>query len=190
MNIFKISLVVVITISSILTSCVKDLDFGQVSNIVLTPVFEVSFIYASKKASNFDNTNPNSSIIIPELIESDTTSFPLLNNQSITKSIEKIEITYEVNNTFEKDFIIEFKYLGATNELINSAIVVPVQAGNGIFEDPVQTIHVDVLEKTEITNLKLAKKIVSTIKATNVPSNIQGELNLRSKGSYFIKMEL
>lgn len=190
MKIFKISLLLAIISSSLFSSCVKDIDVGQISNIVLTPIFEVSFIYATKEARNFDNTNPNSSVIIPELIESDTTSFPLLNNQSITKSIEKIEITYQVDNTFNKDFIIEFKYLGATNELINSPVIVPVQAGNGPFEKPVQTLFVDELDKNEITNLKLAKKIVSTIKATDVPSNIEGSLNLKSKGRYYIKMEL
>ncbi len=171
-------------------SCVKDISTGHVNDIVLRPVFEADFIYSNRSSADFKQFNTKIDTIIPQLTERDTTRFPVLGKNDVVNKIEKIEFYFEVQNTIPEDFEIEIKYLDENNGLINTPIIIPVKKGNGPDTTPIISTQIDVLETEQVKNLGKASKVATSITANNVHSNSTGSFKIRSKGTYFMKIEL
>ena len=180
----------IIILLFICTSCVQDIATGNINKLELTPIFEADFIYSKRESYDFKNLDSKQDFIIPELIERDTTRFPILGNSNLISKIKQIEFYFEIRNSINDDFEIELKYLSESNELINNPIRIAVKKGNGPNTPFVTSTAIDFLDTQEVQNLSSATKVVTTISATNIKSNASGSFELRSKGTYYILYEL
>ncbi len=187
----KVYLLLCILIMALFTvSCVEDLDFDQVEDVVLTPVYEVDFIYSTFDTREFIDPNIDPSITIPQVAVDDTLNYDLLGTDFIVDNLERVELTFEFRNTIERDFDLTFGFLNDAGSPIGPIYNLTALAGNGEGTEPVVTTEVIVLDSATINVLGAATKLVSVISVNNVNSALQGILEIRSKGSYFINYEL
>ncbi len=186
----KVSLLVlIIGIALQLTSCVKDLDLDQIDDVVLTPVYEFDFLFSRIATDQFIDPNTDPTIIIQPPPIRDTLNYDLLSTDFVVDNLERVELTFEFSNTIERDFVFEFGFLNEAGQRIGPSFDIVAMAGNGEGTDPVITTEVIVLDTATINVLGAAAKLVSSISVQNVTSTLQGVLELKSKGTYFIIYE-
>ncbi|PKV52672.1 hypothetical protein ATE84_4792 [Aquimarina sp. MAR_2010_214] len=173
-----------------LISCVKDVDFDQVEDVVLTPVYEIDFVYSRFDTSKFVDSNIDPTIVIPEVLVNDTFNYDLLGTDFVVDNLERVELTFKFTNTIKRDFNFDFGFLNDNGERIGPLYSMMANSGNGTGKNPIITTKVIVLDNVTINVLKDATKLFSSIRVQNVNSDLQGILELRSKGAYFFNYEL
>ncbi len=171
-------------------SCVKDVDFDQVEDVVLTPVFEVDFIFSRFDTSQFIDPDLDPSIIIPEVVVNDTLNYDLLGTDFVVDNLDRVELTFEFRNTIQRSFDFDFGFLNSGGQRIGPSFSITAESGNGPGTEPVVTTEIIVLDNATINVLGDANRLVSSIRVQNVNSGLLGVLELRSKGTYFINYEL
>ncbi len=187
-KIYLILLTLALVLQSV--SCVKDVDFDQVEDVVLTPVFEADFIFSTFDTAQFVDPDIDPTIIIPEVVVDDTLNYDLLGSDFIVDNLEQVELTFEFSNTIEREFEFDFGFLNGAGQRIGPSFSITVNAGMGPGTDPVPTNEIIILDNATINILGAATKLVSEIRVQNVNSTLEGVLELRSKGTYFINYDL
>ncbi len=185
---FVLLCVLCVVVSSI--SCVKDVDFDQTEDVVLTPVFEIDFVYSRFNTDRFVNPEIDPSIVVPEVFVNDTLDYDLLGTDFIVDNLERIELTFEFRNTIERDFEFTLGFLDDNGVQVGPFNRITVNAGNGEGVTPVVTTEVIVFDNATINILATAAKLISTIQVQNINSSLGGILEMRSKGTYFINYDL
>ncbi|WP_152538338.1 hypothetical protein [Aquimarina megaterium] len=173
-----------------LISCVKDVDFDQAENVVLTPVYEVDFVYSRFDTSQFIDSNIDPVIVIPEVIVNDTLDYDLLGTDFVVDNLERVELTFEFTNTIERDFEFDLGFLNDNNQPIGPLYSMTANSGNGEGTDPIVTREVIILNTADIDVLRDATRLISSMRVQNINSSLRGILELRSKGTYFFNYEL
>ncbi|MBG6131090.1 hypothetical protein IWQ47_002560 [Aquimarina sp. EL_43] len=173
-----------------LISCVKDVDFDQAENVVLTPVYEVDFVYSRFDTSQFIDSNIDPVIVIPEVIVNDTLDYDLLGTDFVVDNLERVELTFEFTNTIERDFEFDLGFLNDNNQRIGPLYSMTANSGNGEGTDPIVTREVIILNTADIDVLRDATRLISSMRVQNINSSLRGILELRSKGTYFFNYEL
>ncbi|WP_152538567.1 hypothetical protein [Aquimarina macrocephali] len=173
-----------------LISCVKDIDFDQAEDVVLTPVYEVDFVYSRFDTNQFIDSNINPAIVVPEVIVNDTLSYDLLGTDFVVDNLGRVELTFEFRNTIERDFDFDFGFLNDSDQRIGPLYSMTANSGNGEGADPIITTEVIILDTAEINVLRDATRLISSMRVQNINSSLRGILELRSKGTYFFNYEL
>ncbi|AXT52950.1 hypothetical protein D1818_19780 [Aquimarina sp. BL5] len=179
----------------ITASCVKELDFEQLDDVVLTPVFEADFIY-----SEFDvednipqGTPPNTEFTIPPEVLRDTINYDLVGTDFAIDNLDRVELTMEVRNTIPAAFTIQFQFLTQAGQPIGQLYSIPVQAGLGEGTEPVISFsdpNPIVLDNATLNQLASAQKIATEIIVPTLNSDLRGALQIRSKASYYVNYQL
>ncbi|WP_108807707.1 hypothetical protein [Aquimarina spinulae] len=173
-----------------LISCVKDVDFEQAEDVVLTPVYEVDFVYSRFDTNQFVDSNIDPAIVIPEVIVNDTLDYDLLGTDFVVDNLERVELTFEFTNTIERDFDFDFGFLNDNNQRIGPLYSMTANSGNGEDTGPIVTTEVIIFDTADIGVLRDATRLVSSMRVQNINSSLRGILELRSKGTYFFNYEL
>ncbi len=184
----------VIGIILLTVSCVKDLDFGQLEEVSLTPVFEADFIYSTFDISHYipEDLPPDTEFMISESLI-DTVNYDFVGTDFAIDNLERVELTIEVRNTIERNFAIEFQFLNEGDQPLGQLYSVPIQAGFGEGTAPVVSFSVPdpiVLDNAVLNQLADAKKIVVEIITPVLNTDLRGVVDIRSKASYFVNYQL
>jgi len=177
-------------------SCVKELDFEQLDNVVLTPVIEADFIYSELDIEEYipSGVPPGTEITIPLEVLRDTVNYDLVGTDFAVDNLERVELTIEIRNTIPESFGIQFQFLTQELQPLGQLYGVLVQAGQGASEDPVVSFSIPnpiVLDDATINELASTQKIaVEIIVPTTLTSDLRGVLELRSKAAYYINYDL
>ena len=98
----KNSLKYILFLLLIQTSCVKDVDFDQVSEFTLTPVFRSAFTYFTATPAKFyDSTGT-----IQQDTITDTGTIDFFQDQLIEESLVQLDFLVEASNQFNRDITI------------------------------------------------------------------------------------
>ncbi len=162
------------------TACVKDTDFDQTDDIVVSPIVELDFLLYTLESENF--TIPGEQ----NLIVSDTTNFLFLNDEFTIDNLIKADFLFRHTNSFPVEFSTQYVFLSETNEP-QYEIVIPLNSGTP--ENPLVTEHVEVIEGESMTLLTNSDKVVITITANNPVDDLEGSLKLQSKTTYYLRVE-
>ena len=165
----------------LLFSCVKDTDFNQAENVVLTPVVELDLIYFNAEAGEFFDSITNTSILTIR----DTTEIRFLDDTSIQESLIRAEFLFNFTNSIPRAFEVNFQFLNDQNEE-TYATSTAVNAGTELA--PVLTQFIDTVEGEEILQLTMADKVVVSVTILSSDSSLQGVLNLQSKTTYYLEI--
>ncbi len=187
-RIYLLSLYFIVLLPCI--SCVKDLDLDQVNDVDLRPVYEFDFVFSKLDTSQFVDADLDPSVNIQPPPIRDTLNYDLLSSDFIVDNLERIELTFEFSNTIERDFVFDLGFLNEAEQQIGPSFRIIAMAGNGEGSDPVITTEVIFLDTNDINVLGAATKVTSSIAVGTVNSQLQGVLQLRSKGTYFINYDL
>lgn len=170
-------------------SCVKDVDFDQLENVVLTPVFEADFIYSEFDTSDFieDGLPPDIPIIVEPV--RDTINFDLIGTDFAIENLVRIELNFEIRNTIATPFEFEFQFLGGSGEPIGAPFLIQVDAGDGEGEAPVLTTQAFILDNAALVALANAEEMASEIRVLNANSSLRGRIEVKSSATYFVSYE-
>ncbi|WP_026452581.1 hypothetical protein [Aequorivita capsosiphonis] len=160
------------------TACIKNTDFDQAENIVLTPVIDLDLIYFNLRTSDFlDSINAT-----PILTVRDTTQVKFLDDSTLLKNLERVEFYFKFTNSIPRDFQVDFQFLSEMNDTTYFAET-PVDQGT--LAIPVITEFIENVEGDAIGQLTQANKVVVSVTIPASSENLDGSLNLKSKATYF-----
>ena len=161
-------------------SCVKDTDFDQADDILLTPVIELDLIYFNLEASDFFDSNTSN----PILTIRDTTDLRFLND-GISNDLVRAEFYFKFTNSIPRNFDVLFQFLGEQND---TTYVTQTSVLEGSIQSPVITEFLHNVEGDAISELTQASKVVVSVTIPSSNANLEGELNLQSKTTYYLEL--
>lgn len=163
------------------TSCIKDTDFNQTDDITITPIIELDFIHFILNSTDyFDEETGNQRLIV-----TDTTQLKFLDDDFAREDIKKVEFYFKFNNSISREFITEFQFLKPDNTL-KYQVNIPIQAGS--VNAPILTEHFETIENDDIRDLTKAEKVVINVIIPSSIENVEGNLELQSKATYFLEI--
>jgi len=163
------------------TSCVKDTDFDQADDIVITPVVELDFIFFTLDESDFFNEITGEQ----RLTVSDTTNLNFLDGTFVQEDLKRAEFLFKFENSAAIEFLAEFRFLSESN-VLKYELAIPIPAGS--LTAPVLLEHIENIENEGIIDLTHARKVVVDVTVPISIENIEGTLNLQSKTTYFLEI--
>lgn len=171
-------------------SCVEDVDLDQLDEVVLTPVFEIDFVYSEFNTDNFIDPGlpPDTPIDVPPI--TDTVEFDLIGTDFAVENLERVDLTFEIRNTFATNFEFEFQFLDGSGQLIGDPYQIDVAAGNGDGTDPVLTTTVISLDNPTLVQLSNSEEMYSEIRILNANTSLRGMVEVKSIATYFVSYAL
>lgn len=178
-----------------LVSCVKELDFEQVDEVAITPVFELDFIYSNFDIEDFipEGIPPDIDFVIPPERLQDTVQYDLVGSDFAIENIERVELVFEISNVIQTGLRLQFQFLTDADEPIGSLYFMDVVAGLGEGTEPTTSFSSPnpiVLDNATIIELSNAQKIAVEIITPTLNSDLRGVMDLKSKATYYINYSL
>ncbi|MBF2708021.1 hypothetical protein [Flavobacterium soyangense] len=170
-----------IFILSILSlSCSSDLDFNQVNNLKLEPVFIGNLATFDVQANQFVIGG------VEQTASGDFLDFDVFRDTYFTNALTRADFFFEINNTINRAFKINLVFFDANNlPLYSIPFDVPANA-SGITKT-------EIFQNSKLDLLKRTAKIGFVIKLPpGVPfltENSLGSLKLRSKATIYLVLE-
>ena len=165
---------------SLLMACVKDTDFNQTDDILITPTVALDFLLFNLSSESF------SEIGVANLVVSDTTFFNFLNEDFTVDNLIKADFYFKNTNSFPIQFSTQYQFLDDDN-VLHYEITIPVNPGS--INNPVITEDIEIIEEDAIVNLTKADKVVVNVIAASPLGILDGILNLQSKTNYYLRIE-
>ena len=174
-------------------ACVKDVDFDQIENVVLTPVYEVDLIYSQFDTDDYIDNQlpPDTPIVVPPI--RDTLNYDLTSTDFAIENLDRIELTFEFRNTIETSFEFTYQFLSSSNQPVGVSRTIFVTPGEGENTQPVISYsdpNPIVIDDQELDQLSTARRLATELRVNNANSNLRGRLELRSKAAYYINYDL
>lgn len=166
-----------------LTSCVKNLDFNQIKDFTTKQVVIGSIVYFTLDQNNFYDAVNSAEITTPI---NDDTRFNSLNNDFVRKNLERMEILFEVNNGFNREFTVNVAFLDENDNVTHTFSPFNIQADQKGFR---QTESINVAGNTSFLSSKKIRVGV-TLSPSNtgtIDPNVKRTLEVKSAGTFYIK---
>ena len=164
-----------------LSSCIKDTDFDEAEAIALTPVVELDLIYFNLTANDFfDSTTSN-----PRLTVRDTTELPFLDDGFAQEDLRKADFLFKFTNGIPRRFDVDFQFLDQENIETYST---QTNVDQGTPQNPQLTDFIQIVEGDDLIELTKASKVVVSVTIASSDENLEGELNLKSKTTYYLEL--
>lgn len=164
--------------AALLLSCSSDLDFDQVNDFTLEPVFVANLAYFNVTA---DQIGDDGGQIPPDVEE-----FDVFRNKFFNDNLVKAELNFEIENTINRAFEIDLQLLDAENKTLETIkLNVPKYTGDSnIIKYPAE-----VFEGERLEVLKKTVKIGFIVNTTAESEVISGNLKLKSGAIVYMKIK-
>ena len=168
----------------IMSSCTEEVDFNQIDDLSLKPVFASDLIFFNAPATKFYVNGSELETV------RDTVVIDLFNRDFVVENLVKAEFVFETTNSINRAFSVKVEFLDASDQLKHSfTVTTPASPSN---TDIVST-HTEVFENGLLNALKASNKVVLTIQALSggspLTDNTPGRIKLKSKGVFYLKVE-
>lgn len=176
----KISAIIILFVASL--SCSSDLDFNQVSDLKIEPIFVTNLGSFDFPANQFVIGG------IEKVTSGDLLDFNVFRDAYFNKSLVKAEFFFEFNNTINRAYNINLIFIDSNNAPIYS-IPFNVPAYSGV---PNVVPKTEVFENTKLDLLKATTKlafIVTMLPGPGLSTTSSGSLKLRSSGSVYLVLK-
>ena len=176
-----LSILILILFSS---SCASDLDYNQVNDIKLEPVFISNLAYFDVPANEFVAGGMEQAVIM------DASDFDLFRDTFFRENLKRVDLFFEFNNTINRAYIINIVLLNA-NDLPLDIMTFRVPAytgGNNVIIPPTEIFvnnRLSLLKNTTKMNFSI------TMSSLGPPlnENSTGSLKLRSSATAYFVVE-
>lgn len=172
----------VIFLVFLLFSCSSDLDFDQVNDFKLEPVFVANLAYFDIPANELvDDGGTN--------IYPDVRDFDIFKDNFFNERLKKAEFDFEIENTINRSFVINMLLLNNENKVLQTlSFAVPSYKGTpNVIKYPTE-----VFENARLDLLKQTQRIgFVVIIAAGPPLNSDslGNLKLRSSATAYLVIQ-
>lgn len=172
----------------LLVSCVKDVDFNQAENVILTPVAAASIVYTEVEAARFSEDG-----IELETVTDTITDIELFTDDFVLDYLVKAELIFESTNTINRTFGLQVDFLSDTNEELHtlSFDAEPSESGAEVI-----TTHIEIFEDTTLEALKMTRNMIITLHlypstdGSSLDENSTGYISLKSRGTFYFNISL
>jgi hypothetical protein len=179
-------LIVLLVPFFMLTSCVKDVDFDQAEDLLVTPTLEISLVRFNEPANRFVDEND-----IEQTIVRDSVRIEIFNDDFVVDNLRRAEFLFETTNSINRAFDAEIQFLNDDNEL-QHLIEFGVEAS--LANQELVNINEEIFENEAIADLTATTKLLLTFTmqdsndGSSLNENSIGNLKLRSKGAFYIDL--
>lgn len=177
------SIVRVFAVTILFLSCSSDLDFDQVHDLKLEPVYVANLAYFDIPANELIADGGTQ-------IAYDSSNFDVFKKQFLRDYLTKAAFDVEIENNIERGFVINILLLNSKNEILTtSSYAVPAYKGtpNSI------KYPTEVFENQRLELLKQTEKIgFVVLMSSGVPldENSLGNIKLRSSATTYFEIEV
>lgn len=161
------------------TACIKNTDFDQSENIVLTPIIDLNLIYFNLQTSDFYDSITST----PILTVRDTTLIKFLDDSTLNEKLRRVEFYFKFTNSIPRNFQVDFQFLSEMND---TTYLANTSVNQGSLTVPIITEFIENVEGDAIIELTKANKVVVSVTIPAASENLEGKLNLKSKATYFL----
>ena len=185
-KISSIVLSISVGLAFLTTSCVKELDFGQIETLQVKPILTGDLVY-------FEYSALALSLAQQPLVTGDTTEIRIFNDYSfVEKYTYKAEIYIEFTNTIPKAFNAEVFLLDDENNATPFAPVspIPIPAHVGSVPNPIKITKT--FEASELPELLSTTKLAIGFTTQNqqpINATDGGYITLKSTGMLYLLVE-
>ena len=176
-TIFKI-----LILTPLFFSCSSDLNFDQVKDLKLKPVFVANLAYFDIPANQLKNDGESEPFF-------DVSEFNAFKDQFFRDNLVKAEINFEVDNTIIRSFRLQVMLLDANDQILETdSYFVPAYSGtSNIIKYPTEVFEnqrLDLLKKTAKLGF-----VVTMEPGPPLDENSKGSLKLRSGATVYMEIE-
>jgi hypothetical protein len=169
-------------LSFLFFSCSSDLDFDQINDLKLEPVFVANMANFDIKANQFVIGG------VEQPLVGDVMNFEVFNDKDFSRNLNKTEMYFEFVNTINRAYNINVYFLGA-NDVRLYTIPFSVPAYSGVSNPVTKT---EIFENAKLDLLKKTQKIALVIAMFPGPpltDSSVGSLKMRSSGTLYFLVE-
>lgn len=163
-------------------SCASDLDYDQVNDLKIEPVFIGNLAYFDVSANKFIIGGAEQNVLFDVLI------VDVFNDDFIRKSLKKVDLSFELKSTISRAFLLDLVFLDLNNQAVYStSITIPAYTGT---ENIVN--KTEVFENSQLDLLKRTTKIAFTLRmlpGATLTQNSSGNLILHSSVTAYLVVE-
>lgn len=161
-------------------SCASDLDFNQVNDVKLEPVFVSNLASFEIPAKDFVAGGVEQNVIYA------VPTVDIFNDAFFRNNLVKADLDFEINNTIKRAYTLEITFLDANDSPLHTInFSIPAHTGT---ENLVSTT--ETFENTQLNILKRTTKMAFLLRMASGPAlteNSLGSIKLRSGvTAYFI----
>lgn len=166
----------------LLFSCSSDLNFDQVNDFKIEPVFVANLAYFNIPANRLiDDGGTN--------VYPDVRDFDVFKDKFFNERLKKAEFDFEVENNINRAFVLNMLLLNDQNEVLQTiSFTVPSYKGTpNVIKYPTE-----VFENARLDLLKQTQKIGFVVVIASGPplnSQSEGSLKLRSSATAYLVIE-
>jgi hypothetical protein len=181
-NILK-SVIKTLVFAFLFISCSSDLDFDQVNDLTLEPVFVANLAHFDVPANQFVVDGQ------AQQFASDTVEFDAFRKQFFSENLVKAELDFEIENTINRAFTLNILLLNDYGKVLQTMpFAIPAYSGtSNVIKYPTE-----VFENERLRLLKHTTKVAFLIQVASGPpidENSLGYLKLRSSATVYMKIE-
>lgn len=173
----------IVLLSTLFISCSSDLDFDQLKDLKLEPVFVANLAYFDVAANQFVDNG------MEQQIPFDVQDFDAFKEKFFRDNLAKAEFNFELENTINRAFTLNVLLLNANNQILQTLrFTIPTYSGSSnVIKYPTE-----VFENQRLDLLKQSTKIGFVIVMAPGPplsANSPGSLKLRSSATAYMVIE-
>ncbi|MDT0688669.1 hypothetical protein RM549_02665 [Salegentibacter sp. F188] len=157
--------------------CVKDVDFNQANDIVLSPDIQSNLVLYKVEESDFvDPVTKELKTVIR-----DTVRLEFLDDDYIQNDLNSVEFYFRNINTFPQAFVSRVHFLSASGRK-QFSIIYPISPGGS--DNPVSTERIEVMGADRIEQVKNSIIMVVELEVQTNQEDFTGDLEFASKGLF------
>ena len=111
---------ILLVLTTPLSSCVRDTDFDQFDQTLLTPVLDLNLIFWEVEATRFNSVASN----LPLGQVSDTTEIRILDDAGTRRSVVRADFLFEFENTTDSDYGLVIDFLSLLDERVLTSFLI------------------------------------------------------------------
>ena len=173
----------ILLLAFLFLSCSSDLDFDQVDDLKLEPVFAANLAYFNIEGNKISDNGQG------QVIPPDTEDFDIFRRKFFTENLAKAALDFEIENTVNRAFSLDLVFLNASDQVLQTlTFAIPAYSGtSNVIKYPTE-----VFENQRLTLLKQSTKVSFLVRMAPGPpidQNSSGVLKLRSSGTVYMVIE-
>lgn len=162
------------------SSCVKDTDFDQFDQTLLTPVVDLNLIFWEVQSPSFNDTSGN----LPLGFVRDTTEIRFLDDPDTQESVVRADFLFEFENTSDADYDLVIDFVSLSGQ-VTYTLQTTIEAGT--LNTPWQQTILDEIMAPEVNAITQAGLIAISATAQGTPPD-QGNLKMKSKVRFYLEI--
>lgn len=163
-------------------SCASDLDFDQVNDLVIEPVYVANLSYFDIPAKDFVTNG------VEHNLGFDAQDFDVFRDAYFRDHLTKAELFFEVNNTINRAYILDVVLLGQNDAVLHTMhFTVPASTGTAVVVN-----KTEVFENAKLDLLKNTRKLGFVFAMAPGPAlteNSTGSLILKSSATVYMTIQ-